>query len=126
MSFIGQVFTYTKSSIDTTLSSDGVTPGGEKFRDTGSLETGFSKTESCSETGTSSAAESVIEYEKQVSSDDTYTTIASYSCSMRGYFPEDQDYNICYLVVKEAAYSDTHFDFLGLHWVCCNNPLRGC
>src|SRR6188768_483513 len=100
MMLIGQLFTYTKSSIDTTLSSDGVTPGGEKFRDTGSLETGFSKTESCSETGTSSAAESVIEYEKQVSSDDTYTTIASYSCSMRGYFPEDQDYNICYLVVK--------------------------
>lgn len=43
-----------KGSIDTTLSSDSVRSSGEKLRDTGSVESSFSKTEGGTQTGTTS------------------------------------------------------------------------
>jgi hypothetical protein len=43
-----------ESSVDTTLSGDSVRSCGEKLRDTGSVETGFRKTEGGTQTGTTS------------------------------------------------------------------------
>jgi len=41
-----------KSSVDTTLSGNGVRSGREKLRNTGSVETSFSQTEGSAQTGT--------------------------------------------------------------------------
>ena len=41
----------------THLCSDGVTPSGEKLRDTRSVESSLRQTESCSQTGTTSSPE---------------------------------------------------------------------
>lgn len=49
-----------KSSIDTTLSGDGVGSGREEFGDTGSVETGLGETESRTKTGTTSTYDNGI------------------------------------------------------------------
>jgi hypothetical protein len=86
-------------SVDTSLSGDGVRTSREELGDTGGLETGFGETEGGTETGSTSAAvrwhrrKRLVGREKrrkgrEKKNRETHTTIASYSCSMRGYLPE--------------------------------------
>ena len=78
----------------THLGSHGMTSGGEQFGDTRSVETGLGQTKGspkASTSGTSAkhVSRSLRGFGSRVR--ETYTTMASYSCSIRGYLPLSQD-----------------------------------
>ena len=79
----------------THLCSDGVTPSGEEFRDTCRVEASLCQAECCPQTGTSSTPErthgevSATPHDAAGREGGTHTTMASYSCSMSGYLPND-------------------------------------
>jgi len=77
------------------LGSHSMTSSGEQLSDTCRVETSLSQTEGSSKACTSSTAvkrvsRSVWRYGSRVHK--THTTIASYSCSIKGYLPLSQDY----------------------------------
>src|ERR1700737_1101781 len=78
----------------TYLSSDSMTSRREELGNTGSLKARFRKPKSSSQTSSSCTTVVIINFsiEEKLQYDTTYTTIASYSCSISGYFPEAHDY----------------------------------
>jgi hypothetical protein len=77
------------------LGSHSMAPCGEQFGDTCRIETSLGQTKGCSKTSTSSTAAKRVSRRIRGHGSrvhETYTTMASYSCSMRGYLPLSQDY----------------------------------
>lgn len=77
------------------LSSNSMTSRREQLGDTCCLKTRFGEPKCSSQTGTSCTTcfwTAVSGKKASYGCDKAYTTIASYSCSISGYFPEDHDY----------------------------------
>jgi hypothetical protein len=77
------------------LGSHSVTPCGEQLGDTCRVETSLGQTKGSTKTSTSSTAVKARQskYSRYGSGiHETHTTMASYSCSMKGYLPLSQDY----------------------------------
>lgn len=114
----------------TNLGSNSMTSGREKFSDTCGLEPGLSETECGSQASTTGTSETdVSERAKCDREASTHTTTASYSCSMRGYLPDDHDFKISEGVNgrKEENGTDEkeYLDFLGFDWVGRDNLCHG-
>ena len=116
----------------TCLCSNSVGSCGEELCYTGSVESSFCKTKRCSETGTTSTTVSRRKGGERTSgedgsSDGTYTTMASNSCSMIGYFPDDHDY-ICktrqLAPTEEKKRKSAYVDFLSLQRIGCLRTTR--
>ena len=76
----------------THLSSNCMTSGREKFGDTCCFEASLCKTEGSSQSSTPCTTEVKINSSWYANAEKiTHTTTASYSCSMRGYFPNPKD-----------------------------------
>lgn len=72
------------------LGGDGMTSGREEFGDTGRLEPGFSETKGGPQAGTACTTGSGVSGDGW-KTESAHTTTASYSCSMRGYLPDDHE-----------------------------------
>ena len=100
------------------LRCDRMTTRREQLCDTSSLETSLGKAKRCSQACTSCTSTATVSGETSRCSDaDTYTTIASYSCSNRGYFPDVAQF--CARRYKTDTptpemWTGAHLDFLRL------------